>query len=170
MTAEVIDVPDYSRLDQVQTVPRLRDWSGLTPEEFSATYAERPVVFEGLATQWPAYRKWTREFIVATVGADTLVEVRRPVALGSHEQQWAAEIPIGVFAREVQTTPGLYLAEWHAQAYPALFADIDPVPDFLNDDWLGAFPHEAFDTLAARRCTGAPAAAPPIATLTTPTP
>ena len=146
MSSASIDVPDYSRLGQIQPVPRLRDWSRLTPEAFSATYAGSPVVFEGLAKEWSAYRKWSREFIVGAVGADTLVEVRRPIALGSHEQQWAADIPMGVFAREVQNTPGLYLAEWHAHAYPGLFADIHPVPDFLNDDWLGAIPHEAFDT------------------------
>lgn len=146
MVAASVDIPDYSRLEQIRPVTRLRDWSRLTPEEFAATYAERPVVFEELAKEWPAYRTWSRQFMVEAVGADTLVEVRRPLALGGHEQQWAAEIPIGVFAREVETTPGLYLAEWHAHAHPRLYRDIHPVPDFLNDDWLGAIPHEAFAT------------------------
>jgi Cupin-like domain len=124
----------------------VRDWAGLTVQEFTATYGQEPVIFEGLVKRWPAFHKWTRDSIVAAVGAETLVNVRRPLALGSHRQQWAARIPMGVFAREVQTTPGLYLAEWYGDSRGAFLEDIEPVPDFLNDDWLGAIPCDAFST------------------------
>jgi len=140
-----IEVPDYSRLSQVRPVPRLREWSRLTPEEFAAAHGDLPVIVEGVARQWPAYRKWNRQYMLATVGADTLVEVRRPMALGGQRQQWAAKVPLGVFAREVESSPGLYLAEWYAHSHGHdLFADIQPIPDFLNDDWLARIPSDGF--------------------------
>lgn len=52
MADSLVDIPDYARIDQVRPIPRLRDWSRLPPEEFSATYGDQPVVFEGLAKQW----------------------------------------------------------------------------------------------------------------------
>ena len=148
MADSLVDIPDYARLEHVRPIPRLRAWSRLTPEEFSVTYRDQPVIFEGLVKQWPAYGKWSREFLVGAVGSETLVDVRRPMALGSHQHQWAAKVPLGVFAREVQTTLGLYLAEWYAHPrHTALLADIDPVPDFLDDDWLASIPNDAFNTL-----------------------
>lgn len=147
MAEPLVDIPDYAALDHVRPIPRLRDWSRLTPEEFASTYGDHPVVFEGLAKQWPAYRKWTREFIVGAVGAETMVEVRRPMALGSDQHQWEAKVPLGVFAQEVQTTPGLYLSEWYPYPrYASLLEDLAPVPDFLADDWLASIPNDGFNT------------------------
>ncbi len=140
-----IQVPDYSRLGAVRSVPRRRDWSRLSPEEFAAAHGDLPVVLEGVARQWPACRKWNRQFMLATVGADTLVDVRRPMALGDRQQQWAAKIPLGVFARAVESSPGLYLAEWYVHSQVReLFADVQPIPDFLDDDWLARIPCDAF--------------------------
>jgi hypothetical protein len=139
--------PDYAQVPAVKPVPRLTDWSTLTPERFAATYADQPVIFQGLSTRWPAYKKWTREFLVDTIGADTLVEVRRPIALGSTQQQWAAKVPVRIFAEEVETVPGLYLAEWYPYEHrPQLLADIGPVPSFLDEDWLSSIPDEQFST------------------------
>ena len=147
MADSLVEVPDYSRIDEVRPIPRLRDWSRLTSEEFSTSYADHPVVFEGLAKQWPAYRKWNREYLVDVIGSETQVEVRRPIALGSQQHQWEAKVPLGVFAEEVQTTRGLYLAEWYPYPrYPTLLADLAPVPDFLAVDWLSSIPMEGFNT------------------------
>lgn len=139
--------PDYAQVAAIKPVPRLTDWSTLTPERFAATYGDQPVIFEGLSTTWPAYKKWTREFLVDTIGADTPVEVRRPMAVGSTQQQWSAKMPVRIFAEEVQTVPGLYLAEWYPYEHrPQLLADIGPVPRFLDEDWLSSIPNEQFRT------------------------
>jgi oxalate decarboxylase/phosphoglucose isomerase-like protein (cupin superfamily) len=144
---DVEKVPDYGRLSELNVVPVLKDWSGLTPEEFARTYADQPVNFQGLAARWPAFRKWTPEFLVEAIGAGTRVEVRQPIALGGTKQQWSARVPMGVFAAEVQSVPGLYLAEWYPNSHrPELLADIGPVPDFLDEDWLAAIPDPAFST------------------------
>lgn len=140
-------LPDYARLSELTPVPVLKDWSGLTPDEFARTYADQPVIFQGLAARWPAFRKWTPEFLVQAIGAETKVEVRQPIALGGTRQQWSARIPMGVFASEVQSVPGLYLAEWYPNSHrPELLADIGPVPDFLDEDWLAALPDPDFST------------------------
>jgi hypothetical protein len=140
-------LPDYARLSELTPVPVLKDWSGLTPDDFARTYADQPVIFQGLATRWPAFRKWTPEFLVQTIGAGTNVEVRQPIALGGTQQQWSARVPMGVFASEVQSVPGLYLAEWYPNSHrPELLADIGPVPDFLDEDWLAALPDPDFST------------------------
>jgi len=139
--------PDYAHVPTIRPVLRLTDWSTLTPERFAATYADQPVIFQGLAARWPAFRKWTPEFLVQTIGAGTSVKVRQPIALGGAQQQWSARVPVGVFAAEVQSVPGLYMAEWYPNFHrPELLADIGPVPDFLNEDWLGALPDPTFST------------------------
>jgi Cupin-like domain len=140
-------LPDYARLSELTPVPLIQDWSALTPDEFVRTYADQPVIFQRLATRWPAFRKWTPEFLVQTIGTGTKVEVRQPIALGGAQQQWSARVPMGVFAAEVHSVPGLYMAEWYPHSHcPELLADIGPVPDFLDEDWLAALPDPSFST------------------------
>ena len=164
-------LPDYARLSELTPVPVIQDWSALTPDEFVRTYADQPVIFQRLATRWPAFRKWTPEFLVQTIGTGTKVKVRQPIALGGAQQQWSARVPMGVFAAEVHSVPGLYMAEWYPHSHrPELLADIGPVPDFLDETGSLRSPTRPSVLAAACPSTGAPRAALRIATSTTPTP
>lgn len=134
------EVPDYSAIAGVRPVRRLQDWAALSGVEFRQRFSNQPVVLEGVARAWPAFRKWTREYLAEKCGTD-LVTVRTPGMLGSEEVQLSARVPLRSFAEGVASSPGAYLAQWYAyRRHPELYDDIGWLPEYLSIDWLAGVP------------------------------
>lgn len=122
----------------LRAAPALERRRGVTPEVFEREHrrANRPVVLEGAAADWPAVQRWSFEHLAERVG-DTSVVV------DSYSSQRAREITFAEFVRLMRdnTAPGaspLYLQEWYYQAScPELAADLPELPiaqyDFRRD-------------------------------------
>jgi len=126
------EVPDYSAIAGVRPVRRLQDWAALSGVAFRQRFSNQPVVLEGVARAWPAFRKWTRTYLAEKCGAD-LVTVRTPGMLGHDEVQFSAQVPLRSFAESVASSPGAYLAQWYAyRRHPELYDDIGWLPEYLS--------------------------------------
>lgn len=106
-------------------------------------FADRPLVCRGLAKTWPAYTRWTDEFLLEAVG-DAQVPVTRLASEAGTPTQWRGHVAfrdvLGTLLRNASADSPVYLGEWGIFLdRPELWDDIR-LPAFFARDWLAALP------------------------------
>lgn len=129
------------RLTPVDRIP----FGAMSFEEFATRFADRPVIFRGMADQWPAKSRWTKDFFHRHYGHDTVSVVSyRQFPSGSQPGKFIVSLADFLDALSTNTprdTAPLYLQEWYAFVkHPELTDDYEPFLPHIFEDWLATFP------------------------------
>lgn len=113
--------------------------------EFNREFLEprKPVVITGTLEHWRALTRWTPQFFKETYGAVPLHVKNQPYTLGGFlpERKGGAPLTLGEFIDLVLASsdekPAPYLRNVHIEKFlPELSADLRPVPDYFQPNWL----------------------------------
>src|SRR5690348_11923337 len=113
--------------------------------DFRSQFLEphKPVVIVGALDRWRALTRWTPDFFKQTYGALPLHVENQPYTLGGFlpKKNDGSPLTLGEFIDLVLASsdekPAPYLRNVHIDKFlPDLNADLQPVPDYFQPNWL----------------------------------
>lgn len=117
----------------------------LSYSDFRSQFLEprKPVVITGALDRWRALTRWTPQFFKQTYGAVPLHVANQPYTLGGFlpKKNDGSPLTLGEFIDLVLASsdekPAPYLRNVHIDKFlPELNADLHPVPDYFQPNWL----------------------------------
>ncbi|HXW54946.1 MAG TPA: cupin-like domain-containing protein [Candidatus Cybelea sp.] len=116
-------------------------------------YPRQPLIITGGLDNWKALTRWTPQFFKAKYGSVRLDVENQPYTLGGFlpEKKDGSPLTLGEFIDLVvassEANPAPYLRNVHLEKFlPELSADVQPVPDYFQPNWLAGPLAKPLDT------------------------